>query len=124
MPATIGYLILAGPIVHLLLAHSVVSPNSNSTILLTRTMVMFVLGLVPFSIFQLLLRAFYAVQNTRTTFLVNIVAVGINVVADLLLFWMLPKAWKVPGLALGSSIAYAVSSVLLLLRLAPRIGGL
>jgi putative peptidoglycan lipid II flippase len=124
LPATIGYLILAGPIVHLLLAHGVVSPNSNSTILLTRTMVMFVLGLVPFSIFQLLLRAFYALQNTRTTFLVNIVAVGTNVVANLLLFAVLPEAWKVPGLALGSSIAYAVGSVLLLLRLAPRIGGL
>jgi putative peptidoglycan lipid II flippase len=124
LPATIGYLILAGPIVDLLLAHGVVSPNSNSTVLLTRTMVMFVLGLVPFSTFQLLLRAFYAIQNTRTTFLVNIASVGTNVVANLLLFWLLPEPWKVPGLALGSSIAYSVGSVLLLSRLAPRIGGL
>jgi putative peptidoglycan lipid II flippase len=114
LPATIGYLILAGPIVDLLLAHGVVSPNSNSTALLTRTMVMFVLGLVPFSTFQLLLRAFYAIQNTRTTFLVNIASVGTNVVANLLLFWLLPEPWKVPGLALGSSIAYSVGSVLIM----------
>ena len=85
---------------------------------------MFVLGLVPFSTFQLLLRAFYALQNTRTTFLVNIVATGTNVVANLLLFWLLPENWKVAGLALGSSIAYTVGSVLLLSRLIPRIGGL
>lgn len=124
LPATIGYLVLAGPIVHLLLAHGVVSPNSNSTILLTRVMVMFVLGLVPFSTFQLLLRAFYALQNTRTTFLVNIISVGTNVVANLVLFSTLPEAWKVPGLALGTSIAYTVGSVLLLSRLIPRIGGL
>jgi putative peptidoglycan lipid II flippase len=124
LPASIGYLVLAGPIVHLLLAHGVVSPNSNSTVLLTRTMVMFVLGLVPFSTFQLLLRAFYAIQNTRTPFLVNIVSTGTNVVANLLLFSLLPKDWKVPGLALGSSIAYTVGSVLLLSRLVPRIGGL
>jgi len=124
LPATIGYLVLAGPIVHLLLAHGIVSPNSSSTVLLTRTLVMFVLGLVPFSTFQLLLRAFYALQNTRTTFLVNIVATGTNVVANLVLFWVLPTAWKVPGLALGQSVAYAVGSVLLLARLAPRIGGL
>ena len=124
LPATIGYLVLAEPIVHLLLAHGVVSPDSNSTLLLTRTMVMFVLGLVPFSTFQLLLRAFYALQNTRTTFLVNIVATGTNVVADLLLFWLLPENWKVAGLALGSSIAYTVGSILLLSRLIPRIGGL
>jgi putative peptidoglycan lipid II flippase len=124
LPASIGYLVLAGPIVHLLLVHGVVSPNSNSTVLLTRTMVMFVLGLLPFSTFQLLLRAFYAIQNTRTTFLVNIVAVSTNVVANLLLFSLLPRDWKVPGLALGSSIAYTIGSLLLLARLVPRIGGL
>jgi putative peptidoglycan lipid II flippase len=124
LPATIGYLVLAGPIVQLLLAHGVVSPNSNSTILLTRTMVMFVLGLLPFSVFQLLLRAFYALQNTRTTFLVNIVSTGTSVVLNLVLFATLPEAWKVPGLALGTSISYAVGSVLLLSRLIPRIGGM
>jgi putative peptidoglycan lipid II flippase len=86
--------------------------------------VMFVLGLVPFSTFQLLLRAFYALQNTRTTFLVNLVSTGTNVAANLLLFSVLPRSWKVPGLALGSSIAYTLGSVLLLSRLAPRIGGL
>jgi putative peptidoglycan lipid II flippase len=124
LPATIGYLVLAGPIVRVLLAHGVVSPNSSSTILLTRTMVMFVLGLVPFSTFQLILRAFYALQNTRTTFLVNLVSTSINVVANLLLFWLLPKPWKVPGLALGQTIAYTIGSVLLLSRLSARVGGL
>jgi putative peptidoglycan lipid II flippase len=124
LPATIGYLVLAEPIVHLLLAHGVVRPDSNSTILLTRTMVMFVLGLLPFSTFQLLLRAFYAIQNTRTTFLVNIISVGANVVANLVLFAVLPTDWKVPGLALGNTIAYSIGSVLLLARLSPRVGGL
>jgi putative peptidoglycan lipid II flippase len=124
LPATIGYLVLAAPIVRLLMAHGVVSPNSNSTLLLTRTMVMFVLGLLPFSAFQLVLRAFYALQNTRTPFLVNLVSTGAGVAADLLLFWLLPKPWKVPGLALGQTIAYTIGSVLLLSRLSPRVGGL
>jgi len=124
LPATIGYLVLAGPIVRLLLAHGVVAPDSSSTVLLTRTLVMFVVGLVPFSTFQLLLRAFYALQNTRTTFLVNLVSTSANVVANLLLFWLLPQPWKVPGLALGQSIGYTIGSVLLLWRLSPRVGGL
>jgi putative peptidoglycan lipid II flippase len=124
LPATIGYLVLAGPIVRLLMAHGVVSPNSNSTLLLTRTMVMFVLGLLPFSTFQLILRAFYALQNTRTTFLVNLVSTSVQVLANLVLFWMLPQAWKVPGLALGQTIGYTVGSVLLLWRLSLHIGGL
>ncbi len=124
LPATIGYLVLAGPIVRLLMAHGVVAPNSNSTLLLTRTMVMFVLGLLPFSTFQLILRAFYALQNTRTTFLVNLVSTSVNVVANLLLFWVLPQPWKVPGLALGQSIGYTIGAALLLWRLSQRIGGL
>jgi putative peptidoglycan lipid II flippase len=124
LPATIGYLVLAGPIVRLLMAHGVVSPTSNSTLLLTRTMIMFVLGLLPFSTFQFILRAFFALQDTRTTFLVNLVATGSGVVADLLLFWLLPTPWKVPGLALGQSIAYTIGSALLLSRLSWRVGGL
>ncbi|HZD00230.1 MAG TPA: murein biosynthesis integral membrane protein MurJ [Actinomycetes bacterium] len=124
LPATIGYLVLAGPIVRVLLAHGVVSPNSNSTVLLTRTMVMFVLGLLPFSTFQLVLRAFYALQNTRTTFLVNLIATSVSVLANLLLFWLLPRPWKVPGLALGLTINYTLGSVLLLWRLSSRVGGL
>jgi putative peptidoglycan lipid II flippase len=124
LPATIGYLVLAGAIVRLLLAHGVVSAGSSSTVLLTRTIIMFVVGLVPFSTFQLLLRAYFALQNTRTTFLVNLLSTGAQVAANLLLVWLLPKPWKVPGLALGQSIGYTIGSALLLWRLSPRIGGL
>ena len=122
LPAALGYLALAGPIVRLLLEHGVVT--GASTELLTRVLVVFVLGLVPFSTFQLLLRAFYALQDTRTTFLLNLVAVGTNVVANLLLFSLLPAPWKVPGLALGHAAHYTVGSGLLLASLSRRIGGL
>jgi len=84
----------------------------------------FVLGLVPFSTFQLVLRAFYALQDTRTTFRVNLVSVGVNVVVNLLLFNLLPQRWKIPGLALGHVTSYTVGSALLLYLLSRRIGGL
>jgi putative peptidoglycan lipid II flippase len=122
LPAALGYLALAGPIVRLLLEHGVVT--GASTELLTRVLVAFVLGLVPFSTFQLLLRAFYALQDTRTVFLVNLVAVGVNVVVDLLLFNLLPERWKIPGLALGHATSYTVGSVLLFAYLSRRVGGL
>jgi putative peptidoglycan lipid II flippase len=122
LPAALGYLALAGPIVRLLLEHGVVT--GASTELLTRVLVVFVLGLVPFSTFQLLLRAFYALQDTRTVFLVNLVSVGVNVVVDLLLFNLLPERWKIPGLALGHATSYTVGSVLLFVYLSRRVGGL
>jgi putative peptidoglycan lipid II flippase len=122
LPAALGYLALAGPIVRLLLEHGVVTEASTS--LLVPVLRVFVLGLVPFSTFQLVLRAFYALQDTRTTFRVNLVSVGVNVVVDLLLFNLLPQRWKIPGLALGHVTSYTVGSVLLLYLLSRRIGGL
>ncbi|HYY78677.1 MAG TPA: murein biosynthesis integral membrane protein MurJ [Actinomycetes bacterium] len=122
LPAALGYLALAGPIVRLLLEHGVVT--GASTQLLTRVLEVFVLGLVSFSTFQLLLRAFYALQDTRTVFLLNIVSTGTNVVVDLLLFFLLPRPWKIAGLALGHATAYTVGSALLLASLSRRIGGL
>ncbi|HXQ56319.1 MAG TPA: murein biosynthesis integral membrane protein MurJ, partial [Actinomycetes bacterium] len=56
LPAALGYLALAGPIVRLLLEHGVVTEASTS--LLVPVLMVFVLGLVPFSTFQLVLRAF------------------------------------------------------------------
>ena len=121
LPAALGYLALAGPIVRLLLEHGVVT--GASTELLTRVLMVFVLGLVPFSTFQLLARAFYALQDTRSVFLLNIASTGTNVVADLVLFALLPKPWKVPGLALGHVLAYTLGSTLLLTVLSRRISG-
>jgi putative peptidoglycan lipid II flippase len=122
LPAALGYLALAGPIVRLLLEHGVVTEASTS--LLVPVLMVFVLGLVPFSTFQLVLRAFYALQDTRTTFRVNLVSVGVNVVVDLLLFNLLPVRWKIPGLALGHATSYTVGSTLLLYLMSRRIGGL
>jgi putative peptidoglycan lipid II flippase len=122
LPAALGYLALAGPIVRLLLEHGVVTEESTS--LLVPVLMVFVLGLVPFSTFQLVLRAFYAIQDTRTTFLVNLVAVGVNMVVDVALFNLLPERWKIPGLAFGHAASYTVGSALLLWRLSRRIGGL
>jgi putative peptidoglycan lipid II flippase len=122
LPAALGYLVLAAPIVRLLLDHGVVTAESTS--LLVPVLRVFVLGLVPFSTFQLVLRAFYALQDTRTTFLVNLVAVGVNVVVNLVLFNLLPEQWKIPGLAFGHAASYTVGSALLLWTLSRRIGGL
>jgi len=122
LPAALGYLALAGSIVRLLLEHGVVTEESTS--LLVPVLMVFVLGLVPFSTFQLVLRAFFALQDTRTTFRVNLVSVGVNVVVDLLLFNLLPQRWKIPGLAFGHVSSYTVGSALLLYLLSRRIGGL
>lgn len=118
LPATAGYLVLAEPIVRLLLEHGVA--GAESTELVSGVLTFFALGLFPFSAFLLFLRAFYAMQDTRTPALINVLAVGVNIGANLALF----PALGVRGLALGHSIAYVVAAVTAGAVLRRRLGGL
>jgi putative peptidoglycan lipid II flippase len=122
IPAAIGYLALAKPLVALLLEHGVVQGASID--LVTRVLVLFVCGLVFFSTFQLVLRAFFALQDTRTPFLLNIVATAVNIGVDIALYMLLPEGWKVAGLAAGHASGYLVGSVLLVTALQRRVGRL
>jgi len=119
LPAALGYVVLARPIVRLLLEHGVAGPESGD--LVSQVLVLFAVGLVPFSAFQLLLRAFYSMQDTRTPALVNIGAVALNTVANVVYFFALDL--DVRGLALGHATAYAAGSAALLLLIRRRIGG-
>jgi putative peptidoglycan lipid II flippase len=120
LPAVAGYLVLATPIVRLVLQHG--AATAEDTELVSGLLQYFALGLFFFSLFQLLLRAFYAMQDTRTPALVNIVATAVNIGANLLFFFAFRM--KVPGLALGYSISYAFGSIALLLLIRRRLGGL
>ena len=117
VPAAFGYIALATPIVRLLLQHGVT--RSQSTELLSHVLVLFSVGLFSFSSFQLLLRAFYAMQNTKTPAMINVVAVAINVVVDVVLFRYL----RVEGLALGHATAYTFASVTAAVIISRRVGG-
>jgi putative peptidoglycan lipid II flippase len=118
LPAAAGYVVLAHPIVRLLLEHGVA--GARSTDLVAGVLTFFAIGLFSFSAFLLFLRAFYAMQDTRTPALINVFAVGVNIAADLALFPVL----GVRGLALGHAIAYTVAAVTAGVLLRRRLGGL
>jgi putative peptidoglycan lipid II flippase len=118
LPASAGYLALATPIVRLLLEHGVA--GAESTDLVAGVLTFFALGLFSFSAFMLLLRAFYAMEDTRTPAIINLLAVGVNTMANLALFPVL----GVKGLALGHAIAYTFAAVTAGLMLRRRLGGL
>jgi putative peptidoglycan lipid II flippase len=120
IPAALGYLVLAGPIVRLLLQHGVATAASGR--LVADVLVAFSLGLFFFSAFQLLLRAYYAMQDTRTPALVNIAAMLVNVAADVLFFFGLDLG--VQGLALGHAASYVFGSLALVVLIRRRIGGM
>jgi putative peptidoglycan lipid II flippase len=118
VPAAFGYLAMAAPIVRLLLQRG--QTTALSTTLLAHVLIFFSVGLFSFCSFQLILRAFYAMQDTRTPALINIFAVGVNIVADIVLFRYL----KVEGLALGHATAYTFAAITSAVLLRRRLGGL
>jgi putative peptidoglycan lipid II flippase len=118
LPAALGYLVLAVPIVRLLLQHGVM--GGQSTELVAHLLQLFSLGMVSFCAFQLLLRAFYAMQDTRTPALINLAAVALNTVVNLIYFRYL----GVEGLALGHATAYTFAALTAAVLLRHRLGGL
>lgn len=118
LPAAIGFFVLGEPMVRLLLEHGVAT--AADTLLVADVLRFFVLGLVPFSLFQLFLRAFYALQDTKTPFLINCGAVALNTAVNIPMFnWL-----GVKGLAAGHALAYVFGVAAQSRVLSRRIGGL
>jgi putative peptidoglycan lipid II flippase len=118
IPAAFGYIALARPIVRLLLEHGVTQAKSGE--LLAGILRMFSIGMFSFCLFQLLLRAYYGMQNTRTPALINVLAVGLNTSVNFIFFRYL----RVEGLALGHATAYTFAAATAALMLRRKLGGL
>jgi len=110
--------VLAGPIVNAVLHYGNFSARDAS--LTAETLAAFGVGLVFFSVYLYTLRSFYAMQDTRTPFLLNCLENGINIALALALY----PSLGVQGLALAWSLAYAVSALVSLLWLRHRLGSL
>jgi putative peptidoglycan lipid II flippase len=82
------------------------------------------LGLVPFSIYFILLRGWYSMEDTRTPFFLSLVLNAINVALSIGLFWAVPTAWKVPAIGLALGVTYWAMMAVAWPVLARRVGGL
>jgi len=118
LPASAGFVALGRPIIRLLLQHGAF--KADSTELFADTFVLMAIGLGAYAAFQQIMRAFYAMQDTRTPWIVNIIAVGANVGAAIPLY----LALGVPGLALAHAISYTFGTVAGGVLLRRRLGGL
>ena len=80
----------------------------------------FVIGLVPFSLFYLLLRGFYALEDTRTPFFINIVLNLINLSVAIYCFNVFSNELKVAGLVVGYVASYLITTPILWLFLSRK----
>ena len=118
VPATIGLMVLATPIVRVIFERAAFTPADTAA---TAAAVQFyALGLIGYSIVRIASPVFYALGQNRTPVLVSVATVLINAVLNIVLVRVLGYR----GLALGTSIAALFNATLLIFFLRRRLGGI
>jgi len=84
----------------------------------------FCLGLVPYMIFQLQLRVFYALHDSKTPAVIGLVTMVVNIVANLVALDTLARSNVVAALGVGFGLANLVGMVIAWRILSRRLRGL
>jgi len=122
VPAALFLLALGRPIAVGVFNHGAFGYHSALSV--GDTLSAFAVALVPFSVFQLHLRVFYAHQDSRTPSLVNIGVVGVNVTAALVISHALPAQDRALALALAFTVGYLGGLCVTCALLRRRLGGM
>ena len=118
IPATLGLLVLARPIVELLFEHGrFTAADTEATAALLR---LYALGLIGYSAARIASPIFYALRQSRTAVAVSLLAIAGNVLLSVLLVALMGFR----GLALSTAVAALGHGGLLVLLLHRRLGGI
>ncbi|MFE2945158.1 murein biosynthesis integral membrane protein MurJ [Streptomyces sp. NPDC059255] len=121
VPAAFLFLALGPQIASLLFAHG--ASDADSVRPLGYMLQAFGLGLIPFSAQYLLLRGFYAFEDTRTPFFMAAWIAGVNIALVTACHLMLPARWSVVGMAGAYTLSYVAGLALTARLLRRRLGG-
>ena len=116
VPAAVGLMILAGPIIKTLFQRG--EFTAYSTAITSNALFFYSLGLCAYAGIKILVSAFYSMGDTRTPVRTAACSLVINIVLNLILMYPL----KLGGLALATSVAATVNFLILYSILAVKIG--
>ncbi|MEU3744927.1 MULTISPECIES: murein biosynthesis integral membrane protein MurJ [Streptomyces] len=119
VPVSFAFLALGVPMCTLLYASSGVEAAQGMGFILMA----FGLGLIPYSVQYVVLRGFYAYEDTRTPFYNTVIVAAVNAAASALCYVLLPAQWAVVGMAGAYGLAYSVGVGIAWRRLSKRLGG-
>lgn len=104
------FIVIAGPNIGVVLySYGAATNTQGAAVGLIASM--FAIGLPAFSLFYALLRSYYAKENTRTPFFINLSFNALHIAFGMVLFFLVPNEHKVAALALGYSAAYTLVCV-------------
>jgi putative peptidoglycan lipid II flippase len=118
VPATVGLMVLAKPIVELLFQYRAFT--AESTMMTASAIIFYAPGIVGYSVVKLASPGFYSLKDAMTPMVVSIISIAANLVLNLWLNGLMGYT----GLALGTAIAANLNAGLLLVLLNRRLGGI
>jgi putative peptidoglycan lipid II flippase len=122
MPASGAFIVFGATIAALLYARGATSPADATNI--GHVLSWFAVGLPAFSLYYVLLRGFFSLEDTKTPFWINLLLNVFNLAIAVPLFFAVGESSRIEALALGYSLAYWLSLVISWRVLGKRIGGL
>ncbi|MFD5098168.1 murein biosynthesis integral membrane protein MurJ [Streptomyces albidochromogenes] len=119
VPVAFAFLALGVPMCTLLFA----STGHEGAQAMGFILMAFGLGLIPYSVQYVVLRGFYAYEDTRTPFYNTVIVASVNAAASAVCYVVLPAQWAVVGMAASYGLAYAIGVGVAWRRLRNRLGG-
>jgi putative peptidoglycan lipid II flippase len=118
IPATVGLMVLSEPIIKFLYGRGAF--NQEAIALTASALFFYSFGIVGVSLRQIIVKVFYAIQDTKTPMLNASLGLIINIVLNLIL----SKYLGIGGLALATSISAIFTTIILFISLRVKIGPL
>jgi putative peptidoglycan lipid II flippase len=118
VPATVGLIVLAHPIVAVIFEHG--EFTAADTVATAAALQLYAIGLVGYSIVRIISPTFYALQRSRIPVMVSAGSVVVNVALNLALV----RVMGYRGLALGTSITAIVNAAVQIFLLRRELHGL
>jgi putative peptidoglycan lipid II flippase len=124
VPASVGLIMLRVPLISFLYQRG--EFDLHDVQLVAWALLWFAAGLVGHSIMEVLTRAFYAQQDTKTPVIIGTIAMALNVIFSILFSrWFAQIGWfPLGGLALANSLATALEATALFIFMRRRLNGI
>jgi putative peptidoglycan lipid II flippase len=122
VPCSLVLAVLGPALAELFLGHGSTTPGQARYMGLV--FAVFCLGLLPYMIFQLQLRVFYALHDSKTPAIIGLVTMLINIIANIIALDSLPSSRVVAGLGVGFGLANLLGTVISWRILSRRLHGL
>lgn len=115
VPIVAGCIVLARPIVEILLQRKAFT--ADDTIMTATILMIYVTGIIAFSVRDVMSRAFYSMGDSKTPMINGLVAIALNIILDLALI----RPLGYTGLALATSISAYIALVVFIITMKKRV---